>query len=96
MPSGYDEPIHLLNLSSWLSQYFGGNLLLGEIFASLIIAGIFILICIGLKSQLLVTISLGAIVLMGLTAIGWIPVYVWIMLGVYLAILLSRNYKELF
>lgn len=96
MPSGYDEPIHLLNLSSWIAQFFGGNLVLGEVFASLLVAGIFILICIGLKSQLLVTMSLGLIVIMSLTAIGWIPVYVWILLGVYLAILLSRNYKELF
>jgi hypothetical protein len=96
VPSGYVEPIHLLNLSSWIAQFFGGNLVLGEAFASLLIAGIFILICIGLRSQLIIVMSIGMMVLMALTAIGWIPVYTWILVALYLAITLARNYKGLF
>jgi hypothetical protein len=69
---------------------------IGEFFASLLIAGIFILICIVLRSQFVIVVTLELLVLMSLTAIGWIPYYIWIVIAVYVAISFARNYKGLF
>jgi hypothetical protein len=94
--SGYPEPIHFLNLSSWLAQALGVAEPIGEFFACAIILGIFVLICVALRSQLIVMVTVGFLVMMSLTAIGWIPFYVWILIAVYVAISFARNYKGLF
>ena len=94
--SGYPEPIHFLNLSSWLAHALGVSEAIGELFACLFIVGIFVVITIALRSQLIVVITGGFLVMMGLTAIGWIPYYVWILIAVYVAIMFARNYRSLF
>jgi hypothetical protein len=94
--SGYPEPIHFLNLSSWLAHALGVSEAIGELFACLFIVGIFVVITIALRSQLIVVITGGFMVMMGLTAIGWIPYYVWILIAVYVAIMFARNYRSLF
>lgn len=94
--SGYPEPIHLLNFSNWLASVLGVSTPIGEILASMIIVGVFLLICLALRTQLVIVTTVGLIVMMGLTGLGWIPVYVWILIAVYIAILFARNYKGLF
>jgi len=94
--SGYPEPIHFLNLSQWLASALGVSELIGEFFASLLIVGIFVVICMVLRSQLVIVLTGGLMVLMSLTAIGWIPYYIWIVIAVYVAISFARNYKGLF
>jgi len=94
--SGYPEPIHFLNLSSWLAHALGVSEAIGELFACLFIVGIFVVITIALRSQLIVVITGGFMVMMGLTAIGWIPYYMWILIAVYVAIMFARNYRSLF
>lgn len=90
------NPIDFLKLSDFFTAVFGGNQLLGEVFASLLVAGVFILLCFFLRSQIVVVLIVGILVLVPLTAIGWIPTYTWVILGIYVATQVARNWKEIF
>jgi hypothetical protein len=92
----YPEPVNFLNLANWFASVLGVSEPVGEIFASLFVAGIFLIICFFLKSQIVIVISIGILVLVPLTAIGWIPVYTWIVIGIYVASSVARNWKEIF
>jgi hypothetical protein len=93
---GYPAPIQWFGLPQWLANYFGVPVAFGTLLAVLLVFGVCWLPLFIMKTNAALWIVVSVLGLTILTGSGWLPNYMWLFLIVYIAINLSRHYKDLF
>jgi hypothetical protein len=89
---GYSAPLPFTDFPNWLANALGLNLIVGEALAVLIICLFFFIPMIWLKSYKVLWVVIVIPLLAGFTALGWLPVYTWILMAVFIAYMVSRRY----
>lgn len=89
----YPEPLRLLGLAEWLQGALGVSQPVAEFLSIFIILWVAIMPLLFLKIGAYPLVVIGLFLMASFTAIGWLPMYAWILLAVYCAIVVSEKWK---
>lgn len=90
------EELRLIGLSEWVRGVFHVDSLTGDCITAGIVFLIFLIPLIWLKAHSITLITTSLFILSALTAIGWLPWYSWVLIGIYVSIGVSNKMKGWF
>jgi hypothetical protein len=94
--AGYSSPLHFYEISNWFQGALGFNGTMANLVTVMFILIIYLMPLVFMKVHSIIMLHISILLLTVFTAVGWLDSWTWIILGIYVAYIVSDKMKGWF